>query len=74
MMEEGIAKTTLENSWVDSVNISVSYDPEILLLDLYPTHIYFHQKTYIKMVTAALFIIFPKLGTIQMGISNRIDL
>lgn len=55
MMEEEIAKTTLENSLAVSVNISISYDPEILLLDLYPTkiHIYFHQKPYIKMVIAA---------------------
>lgn len=57
-----IGNTILENSLAVFVNISISQDPEILLLDLYPTEInvYFHQKTYIKMVTAALFIKLPQ--------------
>lgn len=54
-----IVMITLENGFVlpIQVKIHVFYDPEIIVLDIYPTltWTYMHQGTYTRMFIAALF-------------------
>jgi len=45
--------------FLTKINVFLSYDLAITLLDIYPIELkfYIHRKTYIQILTAALFII-----------------